>query len=108
MNNISFRVLGCFTIEFLSIHVINIFQCGFIIGYFGLLQLGNHSSDLTFSYIRIPTVKLKIPGKKHVKSRIPNFCYIQNIVFDLAIYLVGYLPWLSTSGSGWDEASPEP
>ena len=32
---------------------------------------------------RIQTVKLKIPGK----SRIPNFCYIQVIVFDL-----GYLP----------------
>ena len=32
---------------------------------------------------RIPTVKLKIPGK----SRIPNFCYIQVIVFDLS-----YLP----------------
>ena len=32
---------------------------------------------------RIPTVKLKIPGK----SRIPKFCYIQVIVFDLS-----YLP----------------
>ena len=32
---------------------------------------------------RIPTVKLKIPGK----SRIQKFCYIQVIVFDL-----GYLP----------------
>ena len=32
---------------------------------------------------RIQTVKLKIPRK----SRIPNFCYIQVIVFDL-----GYLP----------------
>ena len=35
--------------------------------------------------LRIPTVKLKIP-EKHGKSRIPNFCYIQVIVFDL-----GYL-----------------
>ena len=33
--------------------------------------------------IRIQTVKLEIPRK----SRIPNFCYIQVIVFDL-----GYLP----------------
>ena len=37
--------------------------------------------------VRIPTVKLKIPGKKHAKIRIPNFCYIQVIVFDLS-----YLP----------------
>ena len=36
--------------------------------------------------LRIPTVKLKIP-EKHGKSRIPNFCYIQVIVFDLS-----YLP----------------
>ena len=33
---------------------------------------------------RIPTVKLKIPGK----SRIQKFCYIQIIVFDLS-YLRG-------------------
>ena len=33
--------------------------------------------------VRIPTVKLKIPGK----SRIQKFCYIQVIVFDLS-----YLP----------------
>ena len=47
--------------------------------------------------IRIPTVKLKIPGKKHGKSRIPKFCYIQVIVFEP-----------STSGNGWDLASPQP
>ena len=34
-------------------------------------------------HIRIPTVKLKIPGK----GRIQKFCYIQVIVFDLS-----YLP----------------
>ena len=38
--------------------------------------------------LRIPTVKLKIPGK----SRIQKFCYIQVIVFDLS-----YLP-LATVG----------
>ena len=37
--------------------------------------------------IRIPTVKLKIPGKSIFEIRIPNFCYIQVIVFDLS-----YLP----------------
>ena len=35
---------------------------------------------------RIPTVKLKIPGKLFL-SRIPNFCYIQVIVLVLS-----YLP----------------
>ena len=34
--------------------------------------------------IRIPTVKLKIPGKSIFEIRIPNFCYIQVIVFDLS------------------------
>ena len=29
-------------------------------------------------------MKLKIPGKKHGKSRIPNFCYIKVIVFDFS------------------------
>ena len=55
-----------------------------------------------------PDGEIEKSGEKHEKSRISNFCYIQNIVFDLAIYLVGYLPWLSTSGSGWDLASPQP
>ena len=36
---------------------------------------------------RIPPVKLKIPGKVTFEIRIPNFCYIQVIVFDLS-----YLP----------------
>ena len=36
---------------------------------------------------RIPAVKLKILGKNIFKIRIPNFCYIQVIVFDLS-----YLP----------------
>ena len=39
---------------------------------------------------RIPTVKLKIPGKNIFQIRIPNFCYIQVIVFDLLT--TGYLP----------------
>ena len=39
--------------------------------------------DASSRWIRIPTVKLKIPGK----SRIQKFCYIQVIVFDLS-----YLP----------------
>ena len=47
-----------------------------------LLYLGK--SD---TYFRIPTVKLKIPGKSIFEIRIPNFCYIQVIVFDLS-----YLP----------------
>ena len=34
---------------------------------------------------RIPTVKLKIPGKSIFEIRIPNFCYIQVIVFDLKL-----------------------
>ena len=34
--------------------------------------------------VRIPTVKLKIPGKSIFEIRIPNFCYIQVIVFDLS------------------------
>ena len=37
-------------------------------------------SDEKFGSSRIQTVKLKIPRK----SRIPNFCYIQVIVFDLS------------------------
>ena len=37
--------------------------------------------------IRIPTVKLEIPGKSIFEIRIQNFCYIQVIVFDLS-----YLP----------------
>ena len=36
---------------------------------------------------RIPTVKLKIPRKSISKTRIPNFCYIQVIVFDLSYLL---------------------
>ena len=36
---------------------------------------------------RIPTVKLKIPGKSIFEIRNQNFCYIQVIVFDLS-----YLP----------------
>ena len=36
---------------------------------------------------RIPTVKLKIPGKSIFGLRNQNFCYIQVIVFDLS-----YLP----------------
>ena len=36
---------------------------------------------------RIPTVKLKIPGKGIFEIRNENFCYIQVIVFDLR-----YLP----------------
>ena len=35
---------------------------------------------------RIPTVKLKIPGKSIFEIRNQNFCYIQVIVFDL-VYL---------------------
>ena len=34
-----------------------------------------------------PDDEIKNSGKKNGKSRIPNFCYIQVIVFDL-----GYLP----------------
>jgi len=41
------------------------------------------SNKFIFELSRIQTVKLKIPRK----SRIPIFCYIQVIVFDL-----GYLP----------------
>ena len=41
---------------------------------------------------RIPTVKLKIPVKSMVKSRIPNFFYIQVIVF--------YLGYLSVAAFG--------
>ena len=37
--------------------------------------------------IRIPTVKLKIPGKSIFEIGIPNFCFIKVIVFDLS-----YLP----------------
>ena len=33
---------------------------------------------------RIPTVKLKIPGKSIFEIRNQNFCYIQDIVFDLS------------------------
>ena len=36
---------------------------------------------------RIPTVKLKIPGKGIFEIRNQNFCYIQVIIFDLS-----YLP----------------
>ena len=50
--------------------------------------------------IRIPTVKLKIPGKKIFEIRIPNFCYIEVIVFDLSylpVAAVGtYLPLLDS------------
>ena len=45
-------------------------------------------NGLTDYLIRIPTVKLKIPVKNHGKIRIPNFCYIQVIVFDLSYLLV--------------------
>ena len=37
---------------------------------------------------RIPTVKLKIPGKSIFEIRNQNFCYIQVIVFDLSYLLV--------------------
>ena len=43
---------------------------------------------------RIPTVKLKIPKNFFFKIRIPNFCYIQVIVFDLS-----YLP-VAAGGTG--------
>ena len=36
---------------------------------------------------RIPTVKLKIPGKSIFEIRNQKFCYIQVLVFDLS-----YLP----------------
>ena len=39
------------------------------------------------AWIRIPTVKLKIPGKSIFQIWNQNFCYIQAIVFDLS-----YLP----------------
>ena len=35
---------------------------------------------------RIPTVKLKIPGKSIFEIRNQNFCYIQVIVFDLKMF----------------------
>ena len=40
-----------------------------------------------YSYfeIRIPTVKLKIPGKSIFELRNQKFCYIQVIVFDLRV-----------------------
>ena len=54
-------------------------------------SIGSHSTVISLYTIykpnRILTMKLKIPGKKHGKIRIPNFCYIQVIVFDLS-----YLP----------------
>ena len=40
-----------------------------------------HSRNIWF---RIPTVKFKIPGKAFFKFRIPNFCFIQVLVFDLS------------------------
>ena len=48
---------------------------------------------------RIPTLKLKIPGNSIFEIRIPNFCYIQVIVFDIKLF---------TSGSCWDLASTLP
>ena len=55
-----------------------------------LLQIGSYLMSARWRYRasgRIPTVKLKIPGKSIFEIRIPNFCYIQVIVFDLS-----YLP----------------
>ena len=51
---------------------------------------------------RIPTVKLKIPGKSIFEIRNQNFCYIQVLALTLRQLK------LSISGSGWDLASTLP
>ena len=55
--------------------------------YLDILILNLLNWNSSYNCFRIPTVKLKIPGKSIFKIRNQNFCYIQVIVFDLS-----YLP----------------
>ena len=51
----------------------------------GTIQKDSHDFPME---IRIPTVKLEIPGKGIFEIRNQNLCYIQVIVFDLSYLLV--------------------
>ena len=60
-----------------------------------------------FVHIRIPTVKLKIPGKSIFEIRNQNFCYIQVIVFDLSyLHLLYFSQFFHGSGLAKSQQLP--